>query len=212
MLGKDKAICSTCASTSVTTDSQVEQCRQKVISVFNDLGITGIPLTIPISMKPTDEMDGTLGHIYYYKTRKPSLADFHIFMTYGLPKLYFQGVLAHEMLHSWLVLYGREVTNDENEGFCNLGKAFIYTKDDVQNIKPNPEVYYKILEDFNANKDDCLIIEDSLIGVDTAYNIGIDCVALYDKYADNDRAQINEKSKYQVNNFKELLGYLERII
>ena len=44
---------------------------------------------------------------------------------------------------------------------------FIYTKDDVQNIKPNPEVYYRILEDYNANIDDCLIIEDSLIGVDT---------------------------------------------
>ena len=143
MLGKDKAICSTCASTSVTTDSQVEQCRQKVISVFNDLGITGIPLTIPISMKPIDEMEGTLGHICYYKTRKPSLADFHIFMTYGLPKLYFQGVLAHEMLHSWLVLYGREVTNDENEGFCNLGEAFIYTKDNSDFAKYLIKQMYK---------------------------------------------------------------------
>jgi len=149
MLGKDKAICSTCASTSVTTDSQVEQCRQKVINVFNDFGITGIPLTIPISMKPADEMNGTLGHIRYYKTRKPSLADFHIFMTYGLPKLYFQGVLAHEMLHSWLVLYGREVTNDENEGFCNLGKAFIYTKDDsdfarylIKQMYKNEDIVY----------------------------------------------------------------------
>ena len=130
MLGKDTAICRVCASDSVTTDTQVEQCRQKVISVFKDLGITGIPLTIPISMKPTDDMEGTLGHISYYKTRKPELADFRIFMTYGLPKLYFTGVLAHEMLHSWLALYGREVTKDENEGFCNLGKAFIYTKDD----------------------------------------------------------------------------------
>jgi hypothetical protein len=130
MLGKETAICSTCSSSSVTTDAQVEQCRQKVIRVFDELGITGIPLTIPISMKPTDEMEGTLGHIRYYKTRMPNLADFRIYMTYGLPRLYFQGVLAHEMLHSWLALYGREVTNDESEGFCNLGNAFIYVKDD----------------------------------------------------------------------------------
>lgn len=129
MLGKDTAICSTCSSSSVTTDAQVEQCRQKVIRVFDELGITGIPLTIPISMKPTDEMEGTLGHIRYYKTRTPNLADFRIYMIYGLPRLYFQGVLAHEMLHSWLALYGREVTNDESEGFCNLGNAFIYVKD-----------------------------------------------------------------------------------
>lgn len=129
MLGKDKAICSICSSASVTTDAQVEQCRQEVISVFKELGITGIPLTIPISMKPTDEMDGTLGHIYSYNAERRDLANFRIFMTYGLPKLYFQGVLAHEMLHSWLVLYGREVTKDEKEGFCNLGEAFVYTKE-----------------------------------------------------------------------------------
>ena len=109
-------------------------------------------------------------------------------------------------------LYTNKNKNIINKASINKYFDFIYTKDDVQNIKPNPEVYYKILEDYQASIDDCLIIEDSLIGVDTAYNIGIDCVALYDKYADNDRAQINEKSKYQVNNFKGLLGYLERII
>lgn len=124
ILGKDSVLCSTCSFSSVTTDAQVEACRQKVISVFDELGITGIPLDIPIGTKPTDEMDGTLGHIYC----NPS--DFRIFMTYGLPELYFQGVLAHEMLHSWLTLYGREVTKDEKEGFCNLGEAFIYTKDE----------------------------------------------------------------------------------
>lgn len=149
MLGRDTAICSTCSSTSVTTDAQVEQCRQKVISVFNEFGITGIPTEIPIRMKPTDEMEGTLGHISYCKTRTPSLANFHIFMTYGLPMLRFQGVLAHEMLHSWLVLYGREVTNDENEGFCNLGEAFIYTKDNsdfarylIKRMYKNEDVVY----------------------------------------------------------------------
>ena len=129
VLGKETFLCSFCSASSVTTDSQVEACRKKVISVFGDLGITGIPLTIPIGMKPTDEMNGTLGHIYCYNSTRRDIADFKIFMTYGLPMLHFQGVLAHEMLHSWLVLYGREVTRDECEGFCNLGEAFIYTKD-----------------------------------------------------------------------------------
>lgn len=132
VIGKDAILCGTCSSTSVISDVQVEQCRQKVICVFKELGITGIPLNIPVSSKPFDEMDGALGHINYYKTRNADFADFKIYMTYGLPELQFQGVLAHEMLHSWIVLYGREVTDDENEGFCNLGKAFIYTKDDSE--------------------------------------------------------------------------------
>lgn len=130
-IGEDAVLCNICSPTSVTTDAEVEKCRKKVISVFKLLGITGIPETIPIKLCPHDNMEGCLGCIYSVKVRDPKLADFHIHMTYGLPNLHFRGVLAHEMLHSWLTLYGREVTRDECEGFCNLGEAFIYTKEDT---------------------------------------------------------------------------------
>jgi hypothetical protein len=97
----------------------------------HDHVITGVPENIPVALVPKGQMNGHLGDIRYYKVRDPQRADFHIRMTYGLPDLYFRGVLAHEMLHSWLALYGRQVTTDECEGFCNLGEAFVYTKEDT---------------------------------------------------------------------------------
>lgn len=130
-IGEGATLCNICSSTSVTTDAEVEICRKKVISVFKLLKISGIPETIPIKLCPHDNMEGNLGCIYSVKVRDPKLANFHIHMTFGLPDLQFRGVLAHEMLHSWLTLYGREVTRDECEGFCNLGEASIYTKEDT---------------------------------------------------------------------------------
>lgn len=130
-IGSNVQICSVCASSSITTSSQVEACRKKVFAVFKSLGISGIPEDIPVELKSTDLMGGALGRIRYSVSRNKKFADFSIEMTFGLPELHFRGVLAHEMLHSWLVLYGREVTDDECEGFCNLGSGFVYQKDDT---------------------------------------------------------------------------------
>ena len=130
-IGGDAILCQFCASESINTDAEVERCRKAVIAVFKSLGVTGIPEDIPIKLCPRETMEGNLGRIHYVKVKDPKLANFRIHMTNGLPDLHFRGVLAHEMLHSWLALYGREVTKDECEGFCNLGEAFIYTKEDT---------------------------------------------------------------------------------
>ena len=125
-LGTNEVICKVCSASSVTTSTQVESCRARVISVFRSSGISGIPENIPIELKKKDEMGGKEGFIRYAKSSKGKCSNFRIAITSGLPELHFQGVLAHEMLHSWLALYGREVTEDECEGFCNLGCAFVY--------------------------------------------------------------------------------------
>lgn len=46
----------------------------------------------------------------------------------------------------------------------------------VKKLKPNPDVHLKILEHFNANVEDAVIIEDSLVGLMAANNAGIDAV------------------------------------
>lgn len=44
----------------------------------------------------------------------------------------------------------------------------IITLDDVENPKPNPEPYQKIIDDFQLNSGDVLVFEDSVIGVASA--------------------------------------------
>lgn len=130
-IGKKAVLCDVCAATSVTTSAQIERCRVQVLSMFKSFGINGVPEDIPIKLKNKDLMEGAEGHIKYLRSGLGIFSDFRIEIVFGLPEDHFKGVLAHEMLHSWLVLYGREVTKEECEGFCNLGCAWVYQKIDT---------------------------------------------------------------------------------
>ncbi len=81
-------------------------------------------------------------------------------------------------------------------------------KEDVENKKPNPEIYTKIMEHYNASPDECLIFEDSYTGVLASKNAGIEVVNIYDKYADIDRDKIDEIADYKIYNYKEFVNYV----
>lgn len=107
-----------------------------------------------------------------------------------------------------------EIYKKQNQNIikkANLDDIFsiIYSKGDVKELKPNPEVHYKILEKLNVKPEECLIIEDSLIGVEAANNAGIEVAVMYDKYSDSSRDEINRLSQYQFKNFEELLECIE---
>ena len=51
----------------------------------------------------------------------------------------------------------------------------IVTKDDVTNVKPDPECYIKPVDYYGIDKSNCEIFEDSECGIKTAYNAGIKC-------------------------------------
>jgi len=91
---------------------------------------------------------------------------------------------------------------------ANLEDTFsmILSKDDVIEKKPNPEVHYKIMEKLNVKPEECIIIEDSLIGMQAAKNANIQVISMYDKYADLDRQEINLLADYKVDNFTEILN------
>lgn len=95
---------------------------------------------------------------------------------------------------------------------ANLDDYFslIYSKGAAKELKPHPEIHYKILEKLKVQKEDCLIIEDSLIGIEAANNAGIDVVSIYDKYSDCNREKINELSQYQFKDFDEMLIYVKK--
>lgn len=93
-----------------------------------------------------------------------------------------------------------------------LDKIFslIYSKGTVKKLKPDPEIHYKILKELNVKKEECLIVEDSLIGVEAAQNSGIDFVVMYDKFSDGNREEINKLSKINFNNFDEMLEVIKK--
>ena len=99
---------------------------------------------------------------------------------------------------------------EENKNIISkapLDKMFslIYSKGAVKNLKPDPEIHYKILKELNVKPKECLIVEDSFIGIEAAINSGIDFVVMYDRFSDGNRVEINRLSKVQFNDFNEML-------
>ena len=55
--------------------------------------------------------------------------------------------------------------------------------DEVNNGKPNPEMFNESIDRFNINKNDCLIFEDSIEGVEGAINSGIKAIGVTSSYS-----------------------------
>lgn len=87
--------------------------------------------------------------------------------------------------------------------------TLVYSKNSVKELKPNPEIHYKILKKLNVKASECLIVEDSLIGVEAANNANIDVAVIYDKYSDGNRKEINQLAQYYFEDFEEMLNYIK---
>lgn len=95
---------------------------------------------------------------------------------------------------------------------ANLEDIFsiIYAKGAVKELKPNPAIHNRILKKLDLKPEECLIIEDSLIGVEAANNANIEVAVMYDKYSDGNREEINQLCQYQFNNFEEMLNTIKK--
>jgi HAD superfamily hydrolase (TIGR01549 family) len=55
---------------------------------------------------------------------------------------------------------------------------FVATRDDVENGKPDPEIYHLVAAELALPPEDCLVIEDSPTGVEAALAAGMNVVAV----------------------------------
>ena len=122
-----------------------------------------------------------------------------------LKKLGFILVLATMTTQIQLDIYSKK--NKKMLEQMNIEDVFdlIIRKEDVKNKKPNPEIYNKIMQYYNAVPNECLIFEDSYTGVLASRNARIEVVNIYDKYADLDRTKINELADYSIENYGEFI-------
>jgi HAD superfamily hydrolase (TIGR01509 family) len=65
----------------------------------------------------------------------------------------------------------------------------VITRDDVVNQKPNPEAYSKLSQSLNIHPHECVVIEDTVVGVQSGINAGMDCYILLNSY--NSREQFS---------------------
>lgn len=68
---------------------------------------------------------------------------------------------------------------------------FIVSADEVENCKPDPEVYIRVLDELNKlgrfkiSAHECLVFEDSVHGIKAAKSAGMYCVAVSNSYDTN---------------------------
>ncbi len=92
---------------------------------------------------------------------------------------------------------------------ANLKDCFdaIVCGDDVVNSKPNPEIFLKAAKKINVNPKNCIVIEDSPMGVEAAYNGGIRCINVPDLKEPDE--QIKSQSHKILENLLEVREYLK---
>lgn len=106
--------------------------------------------------------------------------------------------------------YMVDIYKNKNKNIINkadIKKYFdgIYTKESVKSLKPDPEIYLKILNDYKISPEECLVFEDSIEGIRASKKAGINVVAVYDRYSEKYRKIIDEESDYQIKSFTDLL-------
>ncbi len=90
---------------------------------------------------------------------------------------------------------------------------FIATRDDVENGKPDPQIYLLVAKELEILPLETLVIEDSLTGVKAALNAGMGCIAVTTDYT---RKSIHASrlisERWIIDNPAELKGTVQMFI
>ena len=85
----------------------------------------------------------------------------------------------------------------------------VYTREDATRIKPDPQIYLKVMNDFGVTNDQCLIFEDSLIGIQAAMVAGMDSIVIHDPYSEQDKDQLMALADAYVSGYDALISCIE---
>jgi HAD superfamily hydrolase (TIGR01509 family) len=159
------------------------------ISVFKDAGIN-------IRREDIYEIEGSnhigiINLVFKKAGRTPEPADFlrlaqekhEIFLKINKVKV-FDGI--YECINSLKnnCLLGVASGSDRAVVFELIERFFpgtfsaIVTGNDVKEGKPSPEPYLKAVEILKVNKDECIVIENAPLGVESAKKAGLYCIAI----------------------------------
>ena len=59
-------------------------------------------------------------------------------------------------------------------------------RDHIKNVKPHPEIYLKGAQIFGVQPPECLVFEDSIVGINAAKKAGMNCIAISNTYPETD--------------------------
>lgn len=85
----------------------------------------------------------------------------------------------------------------------------IVSGSEVEKGKPEPDIFLLAAKKLNVDLKDCIVFEDSIVGVEAAKRAGMECIGLATGHYSIE--ELKEKNILAVNNFGELLPKLEEM-
>ena len=145
---------------------------------------------------------------HYLKNVIDFKPDAHTLLHY-LKERGYQLVIASTTSQNNLNVYIHE--NNAMRQKVDFEKTFslILGRETVSKIKPHPEVHHFIMQKLDVTPQECLVIEDSLVGIEAAHNAGIDVIAMFDSYAKHEEAELRQRSLGYFEDYKALFGALK---
>lgn len=87
---------------------------------------------------------------------------------------------------------------------------YIISGADLKESKPNPEIFNKVCQELQINKENTIVLEDSLNGVRAAYNAEIKCIAIPDMVEPDE--EYRKKAFKIVNDLDVVVNFLKESI
>lgn len=132
-------VCGICRVTEVTEEAQIHHAKDEILAQLTAVGFDYIPRYISVNFADKRRLNQRLGKSQRANSHGLTrtlerrinddnvLLEHSVYILFGLPRVLFYGVLAHEMIHVWLNEKRlHDWSEAEVEGFCNLGTALIY--------------------------------------------------------------------------------------
>lgn len=125
-------MCKLCSSSMVNSKDKKEESLKSVLSKFTNTSIKLPYDGISISLVDRETLQNSIMHIPSHNKEtvkaitKINNNQYVIEILWGLNKIEFESVLAHELLHVWIDYNNIRLNEVKLEGFCNLGSAMIY--------------------------------------------------------------------------------------
>jgi len=140
---------------------------------------------------------------HYLKNVIDFKPDAHTLLHY-LKEQGYQLVIASTTSQNNLNIYIHE--NNAMRQKVDFAKMFslILGREAVSKIKPHPEVHHFIMQELGVAPHECLVVEDSLVGLEAARNAGIEAITMFDTYSKHEEAELKKRSLGYFDDFEML--------
>ena len=156
-----RKLCFQCSLTKVENLTVAQKSFRDIKEIYSKFNLLNIPDTVKLQLvsltemkriaKTTSNFTRGLTATQYTALLNQRKFSHNIYVLIGLPKLEFDAVLAHEMLHVFLTENNITLPYHKMEGFCNLGSYLIYARDKskhgqvmLAHMEKNPDHAYGV--------------------------------------------------------------------